>query len=52
MNALIFGPAIPPFAEAEQPPPRSLGRFLGWAVKGAWPAVAPVAVVPSPKFHE
>ena len=39
MNALIFGPAIPPFAEAEQPPPRSLGRFLGWAVKGAWPGI-------------
>ena len=39
MNSLIFGPAIPPFAEAETPPPRSLGRFLAWAVKGAWPGI-------------
>ncbi len=39
MNTLIFGPAIPPFAEAETPPPRSLWKFLGWAVRGAWPGI-------------
>lgn len=39
MNPLIFGPAIPPFAEAETPPPQRLWPFFGWAMKGAWPGV-------------
>ena len=30
---------IPPFAAAEGPPPRTLGRFLRWALNGAWPGI-------------
>lgn len=36
MMNLILGPNIPPFAEAETPPPARLWPFFGWALKGAW----------------
>ena len=31
--------AVPPFAPSEGPPPRSLGAFFGWCLRGAWPLV-------------
>ncbi len=30
---------IDPYAPAEGPPPRTLWRFFGWALKGAWPVI-------------
>ena len=30
---------INPYAPAEGPPPRTLWRFFGWALKGAWPVI-------------
>ncbi|MEM8752311.1 MAG: ABC transporter transmembrane domain-containing protein, partial [Pseudomonadota bacterium] len=35
-----FGGLVRPFASAEGAPPRALGRFVRWALSGAWPAVA------------
>ncbi|TNF20135.1 MAG: ABC transporter ATP-binding protein [Rhodobacteraceae bacterium] len=31
---------IDPFAKTDQPPPRTLGAFFRWALKGSFPAVA------------
>ena len=35
---------IDPFARAQTPPPRTLGRFMGWALRGAWPVLIPAAL--------
>ena len=32
----ILGPQIPPFAEADGPPPRTTAAFFRWAIRGAW----------------
>ncbi len=34
-----FASLIDPEARAGTPPPRTLGRFLGWMLSGAWPAI-------------
>ena len=34
---------IDPFSRAETPPPQTLGRFIGWALRGAWPVLIPSA---------
>jgi ATP-binding cassette subfamily B protein len=36
----ILGPAIPPFAPSEGPPPRTTFAFFLWAVRGAWWGIA------------
>ncbi len=35
---------IEPFRPAEGPPPRTLGRFFGWCLSGAWPFLGVAAV--------
>lgn len=39
MMHLILGPKIPPFAEAEAPPPPRMWAFFGWALNGAWAGI-------------
>ncbi len=39
-----FASLIDPEARADTPPPRTLGRFLGWMLSGAWPAIFAAAV--------
>ena len=36
----ILGPAIPPFAPSEGPPPRTTLAFFRWAIRGAWSGIA------------
>ena len=36
----ILGPEIPPFARADQPPPRTPFAFFKWALRGAWWGIA------------
>ncbi|MFQ6546934.1 ABC transporter ATP-binding protein [Aestuariibius sp. 2305UL40-4] len=36
---------IPPFAQAERPPPRTLTAFLAWCLAGAWPILAVATVI-------
>ncbi|MBN9886060.1 ABC transporter ATP-binding protein [Salipiger abyssi] len=36
---------IDPFSRAQTPPPRTLGRFVLWALKGAWPVLIPAALL-------
>jgi ATP-binding cassette subfamily B protein len=36
----ILGPEIPPFARADQPPPRTPYAFFKWALRGAWWGIA------------
>ncbi|WP_370046977.1 MULTISPECIES: ABC transporter ATP-binding protein [Salipiger] len=36
---------IDPFSRAETPPPQTLGRFIGWALRGAWPVLIPAALL-------
>ena len=40
-----FSRLIPPFAEAEGPPPRTLWRFIRWCLRGSEPALALGALV-------
>ncbi|MCR8549570.1 ABC transporter ATP-binding protein/permease [Salipiger sp. P9] len=35
---------IDPFSRAHTPPPRTLGRFTLWALRGAWPVLLPAAL--------
>lgn len=35
---------IDPFAPADAPPPRRIGAFFRWALRGAWPAVGAAGV--------
>ncbi|GGG79049.1 multidrug ABC transporter ATPase [Salipiger pallidus] len=36
---------IDPFSRAQTPPPQTLGRFVRWALKGAWPVLLPAALL-------
>ena len=36
----ILGPAIPPFAPSEGPPPQTTLAFFRWAIRGAWWGIA------------
>ncbi|MFZ7091029.1 ABC transporter ATP-binding protein [Primorskyibacter sp. 2E233] len=36
---------IDPFAQADGPPPRTLGRFCLWALRGTWPPLALAGVL-------
>ncbi|NDV98218.1 ABC transporter ATP-binding protein [Salipiger sp. PrR002] len=36
---------IDPFSRAHTPPPQTLGRFVMWALKGAWPVLIPAALL-------
>ncbi|WP_417718690.1 ABC transporter ATP-binding protein [Salipiger sp.] len=41
---MILHDIIDPFAHAETPPPNTLARFMGWALKGSWIVLIPAAV--------
>ena len=36
---------IDPLSRAQTPPPQTLGRFVRWALKGAWPVLLPAALL-------
>ncbi len=36
---MLLGPRIEPFRPASDVPPPGLGRFLRWALEGAWPGI-------------
>jgi ATP-binding cassette subfamily B protein len=40
-----LGRMLDPFRPAEGPPPRTLARFFGWCLSGAWPALALAALL-------
>jgi ATP-binding cassette, subfamily B, bacterial len=40
-----LGDTIDAFAPAEGPPPQTLGRFLGWCLKGSWPMLLLAGVI-------
>ena len=42
-----LGNAIDAFRPADGPPPRSLGPFFRWSLKGSWPALSVAAVLSS-----
>ncbi|MBN8187975.1 ABC transporter ATP-binding protein [Salipiger thiooxidans] len=42
---MSFSDIIDPFSRAETPPPQTLGRFVLWALKGAWPVLIPAGIL-------
>jgi ATP-binding cassette, subfamily B, bacterial len=40
-----FADLINPYAPAKGPPPRTLGRFFVWAIKGSYPVIAVAAIL-------
>ncbi|WP_289155125.1 ABC transporter ATP-binding protein [uncultured Salipiger sp.] len=42
---MSFSDIIDPFSRAETPPPQTLGRFVRWALKGAWPVLIPAGIL-------
>ncbi|NIY95046.1 ABC transporter ATP-binding protein [Salipiger sp. HF18] len=42
---MSFSDIIDPFSRAQTPPPQTLGRFVLWALKGAWPVLIPAGIL-------